>query len=680
METTVEITVEGMVQGVGFRPFVYRLATQMGLTGWVNNSSTGATVMISGNAEAIAVFQQRLQGELPIPGKIEQLTVKDCAWQRFADFQIRPSRSGEKTTAILPDLAPCPACLAELLDPKNRRYGYPFINCTHCGPRYSIIRGLPYDRPYTTMAQFVMCPDCQREYDDPGDRRFHAQPNACPRCGPRLTFWDQRGNTLGERDEALQRAINGLNAGKILAIKGVGGFHLCCDATNFEAVQILRERKHRPDKPLAVMYPHRDLICQDCEVSVNELKLLQSSAAPIVLLRKKKTLTLADNIAPANGEIGVVLPPSPLHYLLLTALGKPMVATSGNVSGDPICIDNQDALNRLNSLVDGFLVHDRPIVGAVDDSVVRIVQEKPLFLRRSRGYAPLPIPLPQSTPTPLLAVGGYFKNTVAIAKGNQAYLSQHIGDLASPQSYQAFQKIIQQLSQLYDFQPVEIIGDCHPDYLSHQYALQQSLPVEFVQHHYAHVLAVMVEQQVTSPVLGIAWDGTGYGLDGTIWGGEFLRLTDHSWQRVAHFRPFPLLGNQQAIRDPRRIALALLWETFGEQLPDNFIKQFKALNLPLLKQLWQRQTSPLTSSVGRLFDGVSALLALVTTVSFEGQGAIALESQIGDPKIDQKNNTTYPYVLERVNHKTVIDWRPMIKAIALEIHTKSNTIASIASQ
>jgi hydrogenase maturation protein HypF len=526
------------------------------------------------------------------------------------------------------------------------------------------------------MAQFVMCPDCQREYDDPGDRRFHAQPNACPRCGPHLAFWDREGNVLAERNHALQMAINDLNAGKILAIKGVGGFHLCCDGTNFTAVQTLRERKKRPDKPLAVMYPNGDLIAQDCEVSSSELKLLQSNAAPIVLLRKKKTLTLANNIAPANGEIGVMLPPTPLHYLLLTPLEKPIVATSGNISGESICIDNQEAFSRLNSMVDGLLVHDRPIVCAIDDSVVRIVQNTPLFLRRSRGYAPLPIPLPKPTTKPLLAVGGYYKNTVAIANKDQVYISQHIGDLDSLPSYQAFEKIIDHLRDLYDFKPEAIICDSHPDYLSHQYATQQTRPVEFVQHHYAHILAVMADQQVKEPVLGIAWDGTGYGLDGTIWGGEFLRLTDKTWQRVAYFRPFPLLGNQRAIQDPRRIALALLWETFGEQLPDKITKQFSALHLPLLKQLWQRKTSPLTSSVGRLFDGVSALLQLVTTVSFEGQGAIALESQT----MKQENPAIYAYGLETVNHQTVLDWRPMIKAIAMEISTQETPIASIASQ
>jgi len=676
MLKTVEISVQGSVQGVGFRPFVYRLATQMGINGWVNNTATGATVMITGSDEAIAVFIQRLETELPSPGQITQLSVIDVALECFDDFQIRASSDGEKTTTILPDLAPCPACLAELFDPGDRRYRYPFINCTHCGPRYSIIQVLPYDRPNTTMQRFVMCADCQREYNNPTDRRFHAQPNACPRCGPSLAFWDRAGNCLAEHHDALQMVIDGLKSGKILAIKGIGGFHLCCDGTNFNAVQTLRNRKYRPAKPLAVMYPNCDQIKQDCKLSISELNLLKSAAAPIVLLRQKKSLSLAPNIAPANPEIGIMLPSTPLHYLLLDLFKKPLVATSGNLAGEPICIDNQEALTRLNQIADGFLVHDRPIVCEVDDSVVRIVQEKPLFLRRSRGYAPLPITLSESTSKSLLAVGGYFKNTVAIIKNNQAYVSQHIGDLDSQKSYQAFQETIEHLSNLYDFKPDTIICDLHPDYLSHQYANQQNLPVELVQHHYAHVLAVMAENQLPCPILGVAWDGTGYGLDGTIWGGEFLRITDQTWQRVAHVRPFPLIGNQQAIQDPRRIALALLWETFGEQVPDYFINQFQSLNLPLLKQLWQRQTSPLTSSVGRLFDGISALLNLVQIVSFEGQAAIAVEAQV----IDQNNYSTYPYDLEMIDNKTIIDWRPMILVIAMELSTKIRTIVSISSQ
>jgi hydrogenase maturation protein HypF len=630
-------------------------------------------VVITGNAEAIASFQQRLRTELPPPGHIDTITVTDIEVERFEGFQIRPSSHGEKTTTILPDLAPCPACLAELRNPSDRRYRYPFINCTHCGPRYSIIEALPYDRPNTTMARFIMCPDCQREYDDPGDRRFHAQPNACPRCGPRLTYGDREGNCLAHGDEALSLAVTQLNQGKILAIKGVGGFQLCCDATRFEVVQTLRERKHRPDKPLAVMVPHCDLIQQDCELTEPEVTLLNSRAAPIVLLRRKKLVTLAPNIAPQNRDIGVMLPSTPLHHLLLTALGKPIVATSGNVSGEPICIDNQDAFNRLNPIADGFLCHDRPIVCAVDDSVVRVVQDTPLFLRRSRGYAPLPIPLPKPTPKPLFAVGGYFKNTVAIAKQNQAYLSQHIGNLDTPLSYQAFQTTIRHLSQLYDFEPEEVICDGHPDYLSHHYAMQQNLPVHTVPHHYAHILAVMADQHISPPVLGIAWDGTGYGLDGTSWGGEFLRLTEHHWQRVAHFRPLPLIGNQQAIKDPRRIAVALLWEALGDQWPDLLERHFQGLKLPALKQLWQRQTAPLTTSVGRLFDGVSALLNLVTTVSFEGQGAIALEAQV----MEAETVAPYPYDFVVMEDHTVIDWRPMIAAIAREIFRVSTaTIAS----
>ncbi len=419
------------------------------------------------------------------------------------------------------------------------------------------------------MAKFTLCEDCQREYDRPDNRRFHAQPNACPRCGPQLTFWDNQGTIIAHGNGALSAAVNLLKAGKIVAIKGLGGFHLCCDATNFQAVQMLRERKQRPHKPLAVMYPNLEQIQADYQPSSSEVELLQCPAAPIVLLQKQSESLLANNIASNNQEIGVMLPYTPLHHLLLKQFNKPLVATSGNLTGEPICIDNQEALTTLKTIADGFLVHDRPIVCAVDDSVVRVVADQPLFLRRARGYAPLPIPLPQPVPKPLLAVGGHYKNTVAIAYQDKAYVSQHLGDLDSPLTYQAFQRAIDHLSQLYEFRPQEIIGDRHPDYLSSQYAYSQSLPVTTIQHHYAHILAVMAEHNVINEsVLGVAWDGTGYGLDGTIWGGEFLKITPSHWQRIGHFKTFSLLGNQQAIKDPRRIALAFYLSTFEGDLPD----------------------------------------------------------------------------------------------------------------
>jgi hydrogenase maturation protein HypF len=691
MLKTVAIQVQGRVQGVGFRPFVYTLAQEMELNGWVNNSAQGATVVITADEKAIVDFTDRLTKTLPPPGLIEQLVVERLPLESFTNFAIRPSSDGPKTASILPDLSTCSACLKELFDPGDRRYLYPFINCTHCGPRYTIIEALPYDRCRTTMARFQQCADCQREYEQPGDRRFHAQPNACHRCGPQLAFWNRQGQVIAEANEALNLAVDNLKVGNIIAIKGLGGFHLCCDATDFEVVKKLRLRKHRPDKPLAVMYGNLSQIMEHYQPNDLEVKLLKIPAAPIVLLNKQPQLTLSKNIAPGNPRIGVMLAYTPLHHLLLKKLNKPMVATSGNLAGEPICIDNIDVLTRLQNIADGFLVHDRLIVCPVDDSVVQIVAGKPLFLRRARGYAPQPITLPRPTQETLLAVGGHYKNTVAIAKYNQAYISQHLGDLDSASTYQTFEKTIAHLSRLYDFSPQEIVADLHPDYLSHQYAENQALPVTFVQHHYAHILAVMGEHGVINePVLGIAWDGTGYGMDGTIWGGEFLQITQDTWQRIGHLQAFYLLGNQQAIKYPYRIALALLWSTFDDDFSADslgnwldFNKGFKdkinsnlnkSLNNKNLYQLWQQQKAPQTSSMGRLFDGIAALIGLINEVTFEGQAAMALEAQVM-PNLTEEY---YPLTLNKKENekKLAVDWRSLIKAIITEDKNKTNLIAT----
>jgi hydrogenase maturation protein HypF len=689
MLKTVAIQVQGRVQGVGFRPFVYALAQEIGLNGWVNNSAQGATVIITADEKVIADFTDRLTKTLPSPGLIKQLTVEQLSFENFTNFTIRPSSDGPKTATILPDLSTCSDCLAELFNPGDRRYLYPFINCTHCGPRYTIIEALPYDRCRTTMAKFCQCTDCQREYEQPGDRRFHAQPNACPRCGPQLAFWDCQGKIIAQANDALNLAINNLKAGNIIAIKGLGGFHLCCDATNFRAVKKLRIKKQRPDKPLAVMYGNLGQIMEHYEPNPKEIELLQSATAPIVLLSKQPQLILAENIAPDNPTVGVMLAYTPLHHLLLKELDNPMVATSGNLAGEPICIDNFDALDRLKNIADGFLVHDRPIVCPVDDSVVQIVAGEPLFLRRARGYAPQPITLPQSTTKPLLAVGGHYKNTVAIAKQDQAYLSQHLGDLDSVSTYQTFEKIIAHLSRLYDFSPQEIIADLHPDYLSHQYAENQALPVTFVQHHYAHILAVMAEYGVMDePVLGIAWDGTGYGMDGTIWGGEFLKITQDTWQRIGHLQPFPLLGNQQAIKYPHRIALALLWSTFDDDFSADYLESwlgfnndfkdkitsnlYEDLNNKNLYHLSQRGQAPLTSSMGRLFDGIAALIGLIDQVTFEGQAAMVLEAQV----MPNLTRECYPFTLVDQGNELVVDWQPLIRTITTEERTKINLIST----
>lgn len=666
------VTVRGRVQGVGFRPFVYRLAQDLGVNGWVQNSTQGAVLSLEADSLILAEFLERLQTQLPAPGQIEDWETETHALANFTRFEIRASVNGPKTATILPDLATCPACLSDIFDPTNRRYRYPFTNCSHCGPRYSIIEALPYDRDATSMRCFSLCPACQQEYQDPGNRRFHAQPNACPACGPQVALWSVTGRIIAQGEAALRQTLAALGAGKMIAIKGLGGFQLWVDARQERAVQYLRQRKHRPAKPLAVMYPQLDQIAWDCDCDPEEATLLTSPAAPIVLLRKKSSFSLASSLAPNNPELGVMLPYTPLHHLLLKDYGGPVVATSGNRAGEPICIDNAEALERLQAVADLFLVHNRPIVRPVDDSVLRIIQGKPFFLRRSRGYAPLPLSLPEALPTPTLALGGQLKNTVAIAMGDRAYLSQHIGDLETPESYQAFENTLASLAQLYEVQPQTLVHDCHPDYLSTQYAERSPQPKLAVQHHYAHGLAVIAEHHLKPPVLAVTWDGTGYGLDGTVWGGEFLRIERSSWQRLAHLAPFPLLGGDQAIKDPRRIAVALCE---GQGLPPKLAQTLSAQALQALKDLQtQNYPGPLTSSMGRLFDGIAALLGLCQTVSFEGQAAMALAALVDETLPD------HPYPFELVGQAPQrIEWRPMLQAIRQDLE-QSIAVEPIATR
>jgi hydrogenase maturation protein HypF len=627
---------------------------------------------LEADAPILTEFLERLRTQLPFPGQIEDWDVEAHPLVHFPRFEIRASVPGPKTATILPDLATCPACLAEIFDPQNRRYRYPFTNCTHCGPRYSIIEGLPYDRGATSMRAFSLCAGCEQEYRDPGNRRFHAQPNACPACGPQIELWDATGQILAQGEGVLTKTLVALQQGKIVAIKGLGGLQLWVDARQERAVQRLRQRKYRPVKPLAVMYPQLDQVSQDCDVGPAEADLLTSPAAPIVLLRKRSRFSLAPSLAPNNPELGAMLPSTPLHHLLLRDYVGPVVATSGNLAGEPICIDNAEALQRLSAIADLFLVHNRPIVRSVDDSVVRVIQGQPYLIRRSRGYVPLPLTLPQALPIPALAVGGQLKNTLALALGNQAYLSQHIGDLDTPASYQAFENTLTSLAELYDFHPQVIVHDSHPDYLSTQYAEHCPQPKLAVQHHYAHALAVMAEHHLAPPVLAVTWDGTGYGLDGTIWGGEFLRIEATTGQRVAHLAPFPLLGGEQAIKDPRRIALALC---SGQDLPVSLVQTFSAQELKNLDYLrTQPHLCPLTSSVGRLFDGVSALLGLCETVTFEGQAAMALAAQVDETL----PSAPYPFKLEGTDPQ-LIQWRPLLQAIRQDLQD-SVPVAKIATR
>lgn len=682
------LEVQGMVQGIGFRPFVYRLATALALTGWIRNGEQGVEIEVEGEEANLATFLEQLEHHRPPHAVLAQIKTDWQAAAGYDRFEIQTSETdGHSQTAwILPDLATCPDCLHDLFDPTNRRYHYPFTNCTRCGPRYSIVTALPYDRPRTTMAGFSLCPECQREYQDPADRRFHAQPNACPRCGPHLELWDRQGQVLqtGNATDLIQAVADRIDRGEIVALKGLGGFHLLVDARNDSAVRRLRDRKHRPTKPLAVMYPSLERLHQDCVLSPAEVELLTSAAAPIVLLtpRKNPVTLLAASVAPGQATLGVMLPYTPLHHLLLAELGLPLVATSGNRSEAPICIDNGDAIARLADIADVFLVHDRPIARPVDDSVVRVIDDQPMVLRRARGYAPFPLAGCPSAPLPsVLAVGGHLKNTVALAIQGQIVVSQHLGDLSQVETRQRCQETIAQMLQLYGANPVAIACDAHPDYasthLAQQLGQQRNIPVLPIQHHYAHVLSALVDRALEPPVLGIAWDGAGYGRDGTLWGGEFLSVTDRQgFERVAQLRSFPLPGGEIAAREPRRAALGLLYAAFGDrvfELENPVLYAFQPQELTLLQTLLQRQVNtPLTSSMGRLFDAVAALVGLCQRTTYEGEAALGLEAAIAGYSTVE----VYPYRLVTQNNRLVVDWAPMVTAILADAPTPVSLVAA----
>ena len=674
MTRRVQIAVQGAVQGVGFRPFIYRLAADLGLSGWIKNSLRGILIEAEGSPFRLEVFLLRIEKEKPPGSFIQSLEFSFRDPLGYAGFEIRPSDdTGRPTALVLPDTATCPDCLGELFDPGNRRYLYPFTNCTQCGPRYSIIESLPYDRANTTMRKFEMCGACQSEYEDPRNRRFHAQPNACPICGPHLELWDGTARPLSKYDKAVVDAAAAICAGKIVAVKGLGGFHLITDARNEEAVVRLRRRKRREEKPFALMVPSMERIREDCKVSDLEARLLLSSEAPIVLLRKSEISKLKSQIAPSVApgwpDLGVMLPYTPLHHVLMRELGFPVVATSGNVSDEPICTDEREAVDRLGGIADRFLVHNRPILRHLDDSVVRIMMGRELVLRRSRGYAPLPVRLKDPAP-PLLAVGGHLKNTVAVAEGCDIFISQHIGDLETPEAFEAFQKVIASLRALYEVRPERIVCDLHPDYLSSQFARKQGEPVTAVQHHRAHVASCMAENELDGPVLGVSWDGTGYGDDGTIWGGEFFVTDAATFPRVASFRTFRLPGGAVAAREPRRAAAGLLYEILNDGLFDRgdlpLFRSFCPSERTVLRTMMTRGIhSPRTSSVGRLFDAVASIVGLRQQVGFEGQAAMELEFSIGNVRSDEGYSFEIRDGVGAIQGSSlrIIDWEPMISGI-----------------
>jgi hydrogenase maturation protein HypF len=630
-----KIHVTGVVQGVGFRPFVYQLALRCGLGGWVRNTSAGVDIEVEGPLQGLQQFLTALEGEAPPMAHIEAVSVTDHPPNGYQRFEIRESLAQEgRYQLISPDVATCDDCLKELFDSQDRRYRYPFTNCTNCGPRFTIIADVPYDRPRTTMRDFVMCPQCQAEYDNPLDRRFHAQPNACPACGPHLSLTDSSGTRLAVDDE-MATAVRLLHEGQILALKGLGGFHLACDATSEEAVRRLRQAKRRPTKPMAVMIATMEEVRAHCRVSSGEEELLTSPRRPIVLLEWKEDSTVSPLVAPGNRYLGVMLPYTPLHHVLLREVERPLVMTSGNRSEEPIAIENEEAVQRLQGIADYFLTHNREIYARYDDSVCMVIGGRAQPLRRSRGYAPFPIRLPFKA-RQVLACGTELKNTFCATKDEYAFLSQHIGDMENLETLTHFETSIELYQRLFRIEPEIVAHDMHPDYLTTRYALGLggSLQLVPVQHHHAHIVSCMVDNAIQGEVVGVALDGTGYGTDGQIWGGEFLVADYGSFRRWGHLECVAMPGGEAAIRKPYRMAIGHLYSLLGDEGLDaarSFMGGLNEREVSTVKQQIDRGiNTPLTSSCGRLFDAVAALLGFLGPVSYEGEAAVELEMLAGD--------------------------------------------------
>ncbi len=671
----IRVEVEGIVQGVGFRPFVYRLAARYGISGWVRNTPGGVLLEGEGGRSNLSLFLRDIREQAPPLAAISSLQSRAIAVTGEGGFSILASSGGENSVQISPDCDVCEDCLGELFDPRDRRYLYPFINCTNCGPRYSIITAIPYDRRFTTMERFAMCADCRAEYEDPANRRFHAQPNACPVCGPRIALLDREGRevaaTGGADNDCLRMAVQLLRQGGVLAVKGIGGYHLAVDACNDSAVATLRRRKQRDEKPFALMAPDLARIQDFARCSETEQRLLGGPERPIVLLPKREASPIASLVAPDNGYFGVMLPSTPLHHLLLRDNFTALVMTSGNLSDEPIAYRDREARERLAEIADLFLVHDRDIHVRSDDSIIRVFHGSPLFLRRSRGYVPRGIRLPTEQPS-VLAVGGELKATVCLTRNDRAFMSQHIGDLKNSATLRSLEESVAHLEKILEIRPAVVAHDLHPDYLSTAYAVDlPDLPRVAVQHHHAHMASSMAENGLEGDVIGVIFDGTGYGPDGTVWGGEFLVGGYREFRRQGHLRLVALPGGDAAVREPFRMALSYLFDA-GE-------RDFTALQLPclgnvsaqewhLLQRMLERGiNSPLTSSCGRLFDAVSALLGVRSRITYEGQAAIELEALAESAATDRE----YPFSIEECTDKLILDMRPalleLLKDLALGI-------------
>ncbi|MBN2186388.1 MAG: carbamoyltransferase HypF [Dehalococcoidia bacterium] len=667
------ISVRGIVQGVGFRPFVYGLATKHNLKGWICNTSEDVKIEVEGKMEAIEQFKLDLQTKAPPLARIEDITISYHPAISYESFEIRQSIAEEgKYQPISPDIATCQACLDELLNPNNRRYRYPFTNCTNCGPRFTIIEDMPYDRPKTTMRDFQMCPQCQAEYDNPLDRRFHAQPNACPECGPHVELLDAQGNTLACSDP-ISSASQLLREGKIVAIKGLGGFLLACDATSQSAVRTLRKRKRRPFKPFAIMLTSMNEVKRHCYVSPEEEQVLLSPQSPIVLMKWKDDSPVSRELAPNLRYLGIMLPYTPLHHILLRDTGLPLVMTSGNLSEEPIAKDNDEALRRLSGIADYFLVHNRYIYSRYDDSVAMVERAASQIVRRARSYAPYPIPLTFRAKQ-ALGCGAEMKNSFCLTKDNHAFLSQHIGDMENLETLEHFSHTISLYKKLFRIEPEIIAHDLHPNYLATKYAQQlgeSGLKLIPVQHHHAHIVSCMVDNGLQSPIIGVALDGTGMGGDGHIWGGEFMVADYQSFNRVGHLEYLPLPGGDAAIKRPYRIAIAYILSLLGESALNQglaFMRQVGEVEVEVIKRQIERKiNTPLTSSMGRLFDAVSALTGIRSEVDYEGQAAVELEMAAykACPEHDGgiNNKESFPYSMIEDNGIRIVQLGALLSAI-----------------
>ena len=674
----VRTRIKGIVQGVGFRPFIYNLARAYGLTGFVSNTSEGVYIEVEGAPELLDAFHQAIPDKKPPLAHITSIDSVQQPVKAYSNFTIHKSEAQERrSTLISPDVCVCEDCLKELFDPNDRRYGYPFINCTNCGPRYTIIMDIPYDRPLTAMRPFKMCPSCDTEYHDPADRRFHAQPNACWDCGPVVRLWDRAGREVLGADPIVETQKL-LKKGNIVAIKGLGGFHLAVDAANHEAVRRLRQRKHREEKPLAVMSGSLEHIKKFARVTEAEASLLSSIQRPIVLLEKKLNPHIAEDVSPRNRSYGVMLPYTPLHYLLLQGDALlAVVMTSGNISEEPIAIDNQEAFERLGQIADYFLNHNREIYLRSDDSILRVIGGVPRQIRRSRGYVPVPTFLERSLEA-ILACGAEWKDTICFTRKGQAFLSQHIGDLENLETLNFFEMTIAHLKRILEIEPKIIAYDLHPDYLSTQYALKQSSMIQIgIQHHHAHIVSAMAEHGLSGPVIGIALDGTGYGTDGQIWGGEVLVAELHQFERVGHFAYLALPGGAAAIKKPWRMAVSALHEAFGEQflkLDLAFLEGVPREQIDvLIRMIRQGINSPLTSSCGRLFDAVAAIAGMRNEVAYEGQAAVELEA-VAEGDMER----VYPFEIQEKDGTQQFLTGPIVKSVVRDVN-QGRSVALISA-